>query len=201
MGGFRLGWIAGCIIQRRLRHFEHLKSLCFSGTGFALLFSLSAMPGKRPLTLPSPLGRGNSFPRVFLSCLTLPCFGYSWLSDVFSFSLSWGRGEGEGPFSSADSLKAPFFKSVSWLKSEKLIPVLPTDSLEDPSFFAAIAPQSPRPRAASAACAFLRARDSSCKPPYRRPGGPLCCRPAHPKFPRAGSPVCPRRPTRPETRW
>jgi hypothetical protein len=35
---------------------------------------------------------------------------------------SWGRGKGEGLF----------FKSVSWLKSEKLIHVLPTDFLEDP---------------------------------------------------------------------
>jgi hypothetical protein len=39
-------------------------------------------------------------------------------------SLSWGRGKGEGLF----------LKSVSWLKSEKLILVLPTDSLEDPEF-------------------------------------------------------------------
>jgi hypothetical protein len=37
-------------------------------------------------------------------------------------SLSRGRGKGEGLF----------LKSVSWLKSEKLILVLPTDSLEDP---------------------------------------------------------------------
>jgi hypothetical protein len=38
------------------------------------------------------------------------------------FPLQGERGKGEGPF----------FKSVSWLKSEKPILVLPTDSLEDP---------------------------------------------------------------------
>jgi hypothetical protein len=43
---------------------------------------------------------------------------------------SWGRGKGEGLF----------FKFVSWLKSEKLILVLPTDSLEDPVSYMAFRP-------------------------------------------------------------
>jgi hypothetical protein len=74
------------------------------------------MPRKSPLTLPSPPGEGEE--------------GLSGKRGVWpksngeKNSLSWGRGKGEGPS----------FKSVSWLKSEKLILVLPTDFFEDPLF-------------------------------------------------------------------
>ena len=91
------------MIQRHLQRFERLESLRFPGAGFTSLFC-SPMPRKSPSPYPLPPERKFFFP--LLSGVAPPFPGRS-----ASFSLSWGRGQGEGLF----------FKSVSWLKSKKLI--------------------------------------------------------------------------------
>ena len=80
VGGFRLGWIAECMIQRHLQLLERTKSLRFSGTHFLLLFNLPT-PGKDPSPSPLPQGEGIRFPAF--SCHIplspghmLPSFGY-----------------------------------------------------------------------------------------------------------------------------
>ena len=64
--------------------FRRWVSLCYL---LSTMLSLSTTSRKRPLTLPSPPGEGILFPPVF------PCH----------MSLSWGRGEGEGPLVSREN--------------------------------------------------------------------------------------------------
>jgi hypothetical protein len=71
------------------------------------------MPRKRPLTLSPWRGKRRPISQV-RAVYDRKAMGKRIPSR--------GRGKGEGLF----------LKSVSWLKSEKLILVLPTDSLEDP---------------------------------------------------------------------